>query len=180
MHVSQPQHRPPQDLGSPMLQIATGCSHGKCRFCNIFEGVPFAMSSMSEIIEDVDEIAATAMKTTRRIYLTGGNPFALPNRRLVEVFDAVEARMPQVNSYGGFCRIVDVVLQARRLREAGIEFTFFYLVGMAGAGTAVRKAGAAARESGSESRGRASGCAGRESGRAERIARRSADEARRT
>lgn len=108
MHISQSQHRPPRDLGSPMLQIATGCSHGKCRFCNIFEGVLFAMSPMSEIIEDIDEIAATAMKTTRRIYLTGGNPFALPNRCLVEVFDAVEARMPQVNNYGGFCRIVDV------------------------------------------------------------------------
>lgn len=183
MHIAQPQHRPPQDLGSPMLQIATGCSHGRCRFCNIFDGVSFAMSPMGEILEDIDEIAATAMKTTRRIYLTGGNPFALPNRRLVEVFDAVEARMPQVNSYGGFCRIVDVarktdenlvelaqrgvnditigaesgfdealafmekghaasdiVLQARRLHEAGIEFTFFYLVGMAGAGAGERNA----------------------------------------
>lgn len=188
MHIEQPQHRPPQDLDCPMLQIATGCTHGKCRFCSIFEGVPFSMSPMDEIIQDIDEIAATALLNMHRIYLTGGNPFALPNNRLIQVFDAVEERMPQVNAYGGFCRIIDIanksdadlaelarrgvnditigaesgwdealefmekghtaadiVEQARRLREAGIQFTFFYLVGMAGAGRGQENARETAR-----------------------------------
>ena len=183
MHIAQPQHRPPQDLGCPMLQIVTGCSHGTCRFCNIFEGVPFKMSPMDEIIEDIEEIAREATAVTNRIYLTGGNPFALSAAKLVEVFDAVEARIPQVRGYGGFCRIMDIarksddelallasrgvnditigaesgwdealafmekghtatdiVQQARRLHAAGIEFTFFYLVGMAGAGAGERNA----------------------------------------
>ncbi len=188
MPITQPQHRPPQDLGCPMLQIATGCSHGKCRFCSIFDGVPFAPAPAHEVTADIVEIARTATSTTRRIYLTGGNPFALPTRRLIEVFDEVEYHIPQVNSYGGFCRIIDVahktdadlaklaargvnditigaesgfdealafmekghtaadiVEQARRLREAGIEFTFFYLVGMAGAGRGQENAIATAR-----------------------------------
>ena len=183
MHIAQPQHRPPQDLGCPMLQIVTGCTHGKCRFCNIFRDVPFAMSPMEEILEDIEEIASREMSSTRRIYLTGGNPFALPANKLFEVFDLIEERMPQVNSYGGFCRIMDIerksdedlrelarrgvnditigaesgfddmlafmekghtaadiIEQSRRLREAGIEFTFFYLVGMAGAGKGERNA----------------------------------------
>lgn len=166
-----------------MLQIATGCSHGKCRFCSIFHNIPFKMSPMEEIIEDIEEIAATAMSSTKRIYLTGGNPFALPTHKLIEVFDEIESRMPQVNSYGGFCRIIDIanksdedlallaargvndvtigaesgydealdfmekghssadiIEQARRLRKAGIEFTFFYLVGMAGSGQGERNA----------------------------------------
>lgn len=132
---------------------------------------------MEEIVEDIDEIARTATALTRRIYLTGGNPFALPNDRLVEIFDAVEARIPTVNSYGGFCRIMDIarktdaeleelasrgvnglaigaesgwdellefmdkgqtaadlIEQGERLHKAGIEFTFFYLAGLAGAG----------------------------------------------
>ena len=177
MHIEQPQHRPPQDMNCPMLQIVTGCSHGKCHFCDIFNGIPFSMSPMEEIVEDIEEIARSAMATTNRIYLTGGNPFALSKDKLFEVFDLIEERMPQVNSYGGFCRITDIarksdedlralaargvnditigaesgndealafmekghtaddiVKQARRLHEAGIEFTFFYLVGMAGAG----------------------------------------------
>ena len=188
MHIEQPQHRPPQDMNCPMLQIVTGCSHGKCHFCDIFTGIPFAMSPMDEIVEDIEEIARTIMPTTHRIYLTGGNPFALSKDRLFDVFDEVEARIPWVNSYGGFCRIMDiarksdddlrelaargvnditigaesgfdealdfmekghsaadVVEQGRRLHEAGIEFTFFYLVGMAGAGRGQENALATAR-----------------------------------
>jgi len=91
-----------------MLQVSDGCTHGRCKFCDIYTGVPFRPSPMEEISEDIEEIARTATALTHRIYLTGGNPFALPNARLVEIFDAVEARIPTVNSYGGFCRIEDI------------------------------------------------------------------------
>ena len=177
MHITKPQHRPPRDMNCPMLQIANGCTHGKCKFCDIYTGVPFTASPMEEIVEDIEEIARKATALTRRIYLTGGNPFALPNERLMAVFDAVESRIPTVNSYGGFCRITDIarktdeelaelaargvndlaigaesgcdetlafmqkgqtaadlIEQGRRLREAGIDFTFFYLAGLAGEG----------------------------------------------
>lgn len=177
MHITRPQHRPPRDMNCPMLQVSDGCTHGKCRFCDIYTGIPFRPSPMEEIVEDIDEIARTATALTRRIYLTGGNPFALPTGRLIEIFDAVEERIPTVSSYGGFCRTLDIaakgddelrllaergvndiaigaesgwdelldfmqkgqtaadlVEQGARLREAGIEFTFFYLAGLAGAG----------------------------------------------
>ncbi len=188
MTIESPQHRPPHDMANPMLQIVTGCSHGKCRFCDIFIDVPFAPIPLEEVRRDIDEIAETATALTRRIYLTGGNPFALPTKRLLEVFDEVEARIPSVNSYGGFCRIVDVahktdeelrtlaargvdeitigaesgfdealafmqkghtaadiVAQAKRLHDAGIRFTFFYLAGMAGAGRGQENALASAK-----------------------------------
>lgn len=186
-HITRPQHRPPSDMNCPMLQVSDGCTHGKCRFCDIYTGVPFRPSPMSEIVEDIDEIARTATALTRRIYLTGGNPFALPNSRLIEIFDAVEERIPTVNSYGGFCRIMDIAIksdaelaelaargvndlaigaesgwdellefmekgqtasdlveQSARLHEAGIDFTFFYLAGLAGKGKGEQNAIASA------------------------------------
>ena len=186
-HINRPQHRPPRDMTCPMLQVSDGCTHGKCKFCDIYTGIPFRPSPMDEILEDIDEIARTATALTRRIYLTGGNPFALPNSRLVEIFDAVEARIPTVNSYGGFCRIMDIarktdaelaelasrgvndlaigaesgwdevlefmdkgqtaadlVEQGARLHDAGIDFTFFYLAGLAGAGRSGQNAIASA------------------------------------
>lgn len=177
MPIESPQHRPPHDMNCPMLQIVTGCTHGKCRFCDIFDGVPFSAVPTDETVADIEQIARYATALTRRIYLTGGNPFALPTDRLIAVFDEVERRIPTVRSYGGFCRIVDIarkdddelallaargvsgitigaesgfddalafmekghsaadiVEQGQRLRRAGIDFTFFYLAGMAGAG----------------------------------------------
>ena len=108
MPIESPQHRPPHDMNCPMLQIATGCTHEKCRFCDIFNGVPFAAVPMDEVIADIKAIARQATALTRRIYLTGGNPFALPVDRLMAVFDEVERRIPTVKGYGGFCRIMDI------------------------------------------------------------------------
>ena len=176
MHIARPQHRPPQDMMCPMLQVSDGCTHGKCRFCDIYTGIPFRPSPMEEIVEDIQEIAQKATLLTKRIYLTGGNPFALSNERLLAIFDEVEKRIPTVNSYGGFCRITDIARktdaelaelaargvndlaiggesgddevlafmqkgqtaadlaeQGARLRAAGIDFTLFYLAGLAGA-----------------------------------------------
>ena len=187
MHIKRPQHRPPHDMNCPMLQVSDGCTHGKCRFCDIYTGVPFKPSPMEEIVEDIDEIARTATMLTKRIYLTGGNPFALPTDRLCAVFDEVEKRIPTVNSYGGFCRTMDIarksdeelrtlasrgvnniaigaesghdatlefmqkgqtsadlIEQSARLHEAGIDFTFFYLAGLAGAGKGTENAIASA------------------------------------
>ena len=77
----------------PMLAVSDGCTHGKCRFCDIYTGIPFHPIPMEEITADIDEIARTATALTRRIYLTGGNPFALSNERLIQIFDEVEARI---------------------------------------------------------------------------------------
>lgn len=188
MPVKSPQHRPPQDMGAPMLPIVDGCTHGKCRFCDIFIGIPFAQLPEEEVLADIDAIADQATANTRRIYLTGGNPFALSAKRLLKVFDEVESRIPTVNSYGGFCRVSDIanksddelaalkergvsditigaesgfdealefmrkghtssdiVKQAKRLHEASIKFTFFYLTGMAGKGRGQENALASAK-----------------------------------
>ena len=125
MHIARPQHRPPRDMNCPMLQVSDGCTHGLCKFCDIYTGIPFRPSPMEEIVEDIEEIARTATALTRRIYLTGGNPFALPNDRLMEIFDAVEARIPTVNSYGGFCRTADIArktdAELAQLAERGVS-----------------------------------------------------------
>lgn len=107
MNTDKLVHRPPTDMNCPVLQITRGCSHGACRFCDIQEGKAFSVVPMDQIIEDIDEIAQTATALTRRIYLAGGNPFILPNERLMQIFDAIEERIPTVNSYGGFARITD-------------------------------------------------------------------------
>ena len=43
------------------------------------------------------------------------------------------------------CTAADIIEQSRRLRVAGISFTFFYLAGMAGAGKGRENAIASAR-----------------------------------
>lgn len=109
MHTDKLVHRPPQDMNCPVLQVTRGCSHGKCRFCDIQEGGTFQLVPFDEILEDIDEIAQSATALTRRIYLAGGNPYVLPNEHLFKIFDAIEEKIPSIKSYGGFARITDFV-----------------------------------------------------------------------
>lgn len=189
MHIEKKQHRPPFDMYCPMLQIAVGCTHNKCHFCDIFRDVTFHISPMEEILEDAQEIADTYMSNEkRRIYLTGGNPFALSNEKLFPILDAIKEKIPEAKEFGGFCRIADVkrrsdeelralaaygvnkitigaesgydpalafmekghdaadiIEQGQRLHEVGIDFCFFYLTGIAGAGKGQENALASAK-----------------------------------
>ena len=188
MPANEVVRRPQQDVSTPALAVAAGCTHGRCHFCGFFLDTPFEMRPMADIEADIGRIAKTMMAHERRIFLAGGNPYALSADKLVRIFDAVEARIPQVDSYGGFCRIsdvarksdgdlallaargvsdiaigaesgcdetlafmekgqtaADVAEQGRRLHEAGIEFTYFYLAGLAGHGRGRRNAVESAR-----------------------------------
>lgn len=173
---------------SASLNVSEGCSHGRCRYCSSYRYDSFRPLEEDVVEAEIAELAKTATALTKRVYLTGGNPFGLSNRRLLQIFDWVEDAIPTVNRYGGFCCIrdianksdeelrelaargvdnitigaesgldsvlefmdkghtaADIVEQGRRLHEAGISFTFFYLAGLAGAGRGEENAIASAR-----------------------------------
>ncbi len=188
MHIKGPQHQTPSVMGVPMLRIVDGCTHGRCRFCNIFHDKPFAMAPEEEIEEDLEELSHIVRSDQRRLNLIGGNPYSLPMKKLIPLLDRIKEKLPDVISFGGFCRIADiknksdedlaflksygvnelsigaesgydpalafmdkghtaadVVEQGKRLHKAGIDFSYFYLVGMAGAGKGQENALATAK-----------------------------------
>ena len=87
------------------LQVAHGCSHNRCRFCDMYHG-PFRVSPAGEVEADLDE-AAAAYPDVRRVFLTGGNALCLPYERLAGVLGAVRERFPGA-SVGCFARVTDV------------------------------------------------------------------------
>ena len=112
MPITTPQFRPPQDNLCPLLRLSFGCSHGKCRFCSIYDDESFSVVPMDTVIADIEDIAKTATALTRRIFLVGGNVFCLPTAHLIEVFEEVRKRIPTIKEFGGFCRIMDVAAKS--------------------------------------------------------------------
>lgn len=188
MPIESPQHQTPSVMNCPMLQIVTGCTHNECHFCDIFQNVDFKMIDMDTISADLDELAKTIRPDQHRINLTGGNPYALPVKRLVPILDLIKEKLPGIDSFGGFCRIADigsksdedlellasygvddlsigaesgydpalefmekghsskdVIEQSRRMHDVGMDFTLFYLAGMAGKGKGQDNARASAK-----------------------------------
>ena len=195
MHYTGTIWRPPYEASSLLLEATAGCTHHKCKFCTLYNDLPFKfrMSPLADIESDLQEAQLwstdpISMLTARlqglprperirRAFLTGANPFVLKSERLMAIADLIRQYVPSMKTIGCFARITDVTLksdeelaalhqagydgltigietgddealrfmnkgytaadivkQCQRLDQAGIHYSFFYLVSISGAG----------------------------------------------
>lgn len=182
MHFTGTIWRPPYEAQSSLLQVTTGCSHHKCKFCSLYPNLKFKVSPIEEIESDLKLIRSYTPKT-RRVFLVGGNPFVLSYNKLLELGLLIRKYLPYCQGIGTFARITDIknksveelknlrhlgfngisigtesgddetlymmnkgttsaemVIQCRKLDEAGIEYYVSYLTGLAGKGNGERNA----------------------------------------
>ena len=195
MHYTGTIWRPPYEASSLLLEVTAGCTHHKCKFCTLYNDLPFKfrMSPLEDVESDLQEAQLwstdpVSMLTARlqglprperirRAFLTGANPFVLKAERLLAIADLIRQYIPSIKTIGCFARITDVTLksdeelaslhqagydgltigietgddealrfmnkgyaaadivkQCQRLDQAGIHYSFFYLVSISGAG----------------------------------------------
>ena len=195
MHYTGTIWRPPYEASSLLLEVTAGCTHHKCKFCTLYNDLPFKfrMSPLEDVESDLQEAQLwstdpISMLTARlqglprperiqRAFLTGANPFVLKAERLMAIADLIRQYIPSIKTIGCFARITDVTLksdeelaslhqagydgltigietgddealrfmnkgyaaadivkQCQRLDQAGIHYSFFYLVSISGAG----------------------------------------------
>ena len=124
MHFTGTVWRPPYEAWSALLQVTAGCTHHSCKFCTLYEDVPFKfrLSPMSEIEEDIIEIYHAMPKTTR-LFLVGANPFVLSTEKLKSIANLAKQYLHNLDSLGCFARITDItdksVEELRSLRVLG-------------------------------------------------------------
>ena len=143
MHFYGTIWRPPYEAESLLLQATAGCTHHACKFCTLYEDLPFRfrMSPLEEIEADLreaqlwgtDPMAMLSARLQglprtpgpRRVFLVGANPFVLLPRRLEEIAELVRRYLPTVETIGCFARVTDVGLKSgeelRRLRTLGYD-----------------------------------------------------------
>lgn len=116
--------RPPYEAWSALIQVTAGCTHHQCKFCTLYEDVPFKfrMSPISEIEADLKELGTIVPKASR-LFLTGANPFVLPTDKLKEIAYLSKQYLQELTSIGCFARITDIenksLSQLKDLRAAG-------------------------------------------------------------
>lgn len=124
MHYTGTIWRPPYEAYSVLVQVTAGCTHHKCKFCMLYEDVPFKfrMSPLSEVEEDLKEICRY-YPNAKRVFFTGANPFILSFDRLKILAGLVKQYFPKSESIGCFARITDITpkttQQLRELRKLG-------------------------------------------------------------
>ncbi len=126
MHYTGTIWRPPYEASSLLLEVTAGCTHHKCKFCTLYNDLPFKfrMSPLEDVESDLQEVQLwstdpVAMLTAqlqgfprperiRRAFLTGANPFVLKYDRLMAIANLIQKYIPSVKTIGCFARITDI------------------------------------------------------------------------
>ena len=124
MHFTGTIWRPPYEAWSALLQVTAGCTHHQCKFCTLYDDVPFKfkISKEFEIVEDLRELRRIVPGATR-FFLTGANPFVLSSEKLRRIAFLAKQHLPKLKTLGCFARITDIVSKSieelKQLRSAG-------------------------------------------------------------
>ena len=131
MHYTGTIWRPPYEAASLLLEVTAGCTHHKCKFCTLYNDLPFKfrMSPLEDIESDLREIKRATKGwnsgRTRRVFLTGANPFVLSYDKLAAIAELIRKYLPSVKSIGSFARITDVTPKTdeelAKLRDMGYD-----------------------------------------------------------
>lgn len=143
MHFTGTIWRPPYESGSLLIEATAGCTHHRCKFCTLYDDLPFPfrMSPLEDIEADLQEAqlyqngplerlglrmqGLSAPEGPRRVFLTGANPFVLKTGRLERIAELVRTYFPRCETIGCFARVTDVAgktdEELRRLARAGYD-----------------------------------------------------------
>ncbi len=130
MHYTGTIWRPPYEASSLLLEVTAGCTHHKCKFCTLYNDLPFKfrMSPLEDVESDLQEAQLwstdpVAMLTARlqgfprperiqRAFLVGANPFVLTYDRLMTIASLIQKYIPSVKTIGCFSQITDIALKS--------------------------------------------------------------------
>ena len=122
MHYTGTAFRPPFEENSLLLQASVGCSHNKCAFCSMYRNVKFAPAPMDEIESDIRFIGRYRT-LFKRVFLLGGDPFALPFKRLKRIGELIGEHIPRIETIGCYATIPNILAktpdQLRELAQLG-------------------------------------------------------------
>jgi len=100
-------YRPPSEAHSLIIQATLGCNHNKCTFCGSYLGKPFTIRSLDEIKEDLKD--ARRMGLWDKVFLADGDALCIPQKRLVEILEAVNEIIPSVERIGIYANAKNIL-----------------------------------------------------------------------
>lgn len=94
MHYHGPIVRPQTDADSIFVEVTVGCTHNNCTFCNFYDGYPFRVAPLSQVEADLQEAAAN-FPHAKKVWASGGNPFALSVNKLATLAKLFKKYLPE-------------------------------------------------------------------------------------
>lgn len=117
-------YRPPVEANDILLQVAVGCTHNQCTFCNMFKEKKFHLVDEQTLIDNLKE-AGRFYSRADRVFLVDGDAFALSADRLEQIAKLVYRYLPNCRTITMYAAVRNIETktdeQLVRLRKLGIN-----------------------------------------------------------
>ncbi len=116
-------YAPPLDIPSFQLIVTEGCSHNRCAFCTMFQGIGFRIIPTDEIEREL-RLVSIECPAVDRVFLESGDAFVLPAERLLEIAGLIHRYLPKVEVIASYASVKNIMsktdAELAALAEAGI------------------------------------------------------------
>ena len=123
MHYNGPVIRPQTDADSVFIEVTVGCTHDSCTFCNFYDGYPFRVAPLEQVEADLKE-AAQYNPHAKKVWASGGNPYALSTEKLAVLAKLFKKYLPE-GRISTYARVDDLLRRSvedmRYLKQLGFE-----------------------------------------------------------
>ena len=124
MHFTGTVYRNPYWPTWPLLEVTQGCTHNNCKFCTMYRDVPFKMSPMEWIENDLKELAETDPDATT-IQLLSANPLCMTYDKLAPILEMINRYLPKMEYIYAATRVTDIrnksVEELKKLKDLGLR-----------------------------------------------------------
>jgi len=122
--------RPPSEAESLIVQVTTGCSHNRCRFCGAYPQ-RFTVKPLPAVAEDLDWFVDRAGDRVQRLFLADGNALVRTTDDLLAIASMARERFPRLRRVATYANAADVARkrddELQALHAAGFELAYLGL-----------------------------------------------------
>lgn len=129
LYSTETVYPPPMESRSALLEVSTGCSYRRCKFCD-FPKDAFTIASMQTIARRIG-LLSLVINGNPKLHLLGCNPFCMRTSQLLAVLELVREQLPCVREVSMYARADDVLRKSPEeltaLARAGVTALYIGL-----------------------------------------------------
>lgn len=122
--------RPPSEANSLILQVTVGCSHNKCKFCNMYKEKDFEIKNLKAIKNDIDE-AFESYNNYRRVFLADGDSLIIPTEKLLKILQYLNNKFQYLHRITTYATPENInnksIEELKKLRKNGLKMVYLGL-----------------------------------------------------
>lgn len=124
MYKSKTIYYPQSEIHTPLIPVASGCPHNKCKFCSMYKEQTYEELDIDEIEYELKNIGTY----TEKIFITGADPLAVGYEKMMLVLKKVKKYAPYCACVAAYAAVRSIAKysteELKNLHEAGLRLLY--------------------------------------------------------